>query len=68
MEERFNHLNIKSEGRKIMSLGLILVIVLILLALGGLPTWGYHDYGWRPSGILGTILIIVLILYLLGKL
>jgi hypothetical protein len=49
-------------------MGTILIIVLILLVLGGLPNWGYHSYGWGPSGVLGTALIIVVILYLLGKL
>jgi hypothetical protein len=47
--------------------GLILLIVLILLLFGGLPRWGYHSYGYGPSGILGVILIIVLILFLLGR-
>jgi hypothetical protein len=47
--------------------GLILLIVLILLLFGGLPRWGYHSYGYGPSGIVGTILIIVLILFLLGR-
>lgn len=48
-------------------MGLILLIVLILLVFGGLPKWGYHSYGYAPSGLLGTILIIVLILFLLGR-
>jgi len=48
--------------------GLILLILLILLLFGGLPRWGYHSYGYGPSGIVGTILIIVLILFLLGRL
>jgi hypothetical protein len=48
-------------------MGLILLIVLILLLFGGLANWGYHSYGYRPSGIGGTILIIVLILFLLGR-
>jgi len=48
-------------------MGLILLIVLIVLVAGGLPNWGYHSYGYRPSGIVGTILIIVLILFLLGR-
>jgi uncharacterized protein DUF3309 len=48
-------------------MGLILLIVLLLLLFGGLPRWGYHSYGYAPSGILGTILIIVLILFLLGR-
>ena len=45
-------------------MGLILLIVLIVLLFGGLPNWGYHSYGYGPSGIVGTILIIVLILFL----
>jgi len=47
--------------------GLILLIILILILFGGLPRWGYHSYGYGPSGIVGTILIIVLILFLLGR-
>ncbi|PWU06335.1 MAG: DUF3309 domain-containing protein [Verrucomicrobia bacterium] len=50
-------------------LGTILVIILILLLIGSIPTWPYSSgWGYGPSGILGTILIIVLILWLLGKL
>ena len=48
-------------------MGLILLIVLIVLLFGGLPRWGYHSYGYGPSGIVGVILIIVLILFLLGR-
>jgi len=51
-----------------MSLGMILLIVLVVLALGGLPRWGYHRYGYAPSGLFGTVLVIVLILVLLGRL
>jgi Protein of unknown function (DUF3309) len=51
-----------------MSLGTILLIILILLLVGAIPTWP-HSAGWGyyPSGTLGTILIIVLILMLLGR-
>jgi len=49
-------------------MNLILLVVLLLLVLGGLPTWGYHSYGWRPSGIGGILLIIVLVLFLGGRL
>ena len=49
-------------------MSLILLIVLLLLVFGGLPTWGYHNYGYAPSGILGIILIVVLILFLTGRL
>jgi len=46
-------------------LGLILVIVLVLLVLGGLPTWGHsRNWGYGPSGGLGLLLVIVLILVL----
>ncbi|MGD0950020.1 MAG: DUF3309 family protein [Candidatus Binatia bacterium] len=49
-------------------MSLLVLIVLLLLVFGGLPNWGYHNYGYAPSGILGTVLIIVLILFLLGRL
>jgi hypothetical protein len=48
-------------------MGLILLIVLILFLFGGLPRWGYHSYGYGPSGIVGVILVVVLILFLLGR-
>jgi hypothetical protein len=48
-------------------MGLILLIVLLLVLFGGLPRWGYHSYGYGPSGIVGVILVIVLILFLLGR-
>jgi Protein of unknown function (DUF3309) len=51
-----------------MSIGLILLIVLIVLLLGGLPTWGYsRNWGYRPSGGIGLVLVIVLVLVLLGR-
>lgn len=47
-------------------MGLIIVIVLVLLLLGALPTWGHsRSWGYGPSGLLGTVLVIVLILWLL---
>ncbi len=47
----------------------ILIIVLILILIGALPSWPYSaSWGYGPSGILGTILIILLILWLLGRL
>ena len=51
-----------------MSLGTILIIVLILVLIGVIPTWG-HSLGWGygPSGLIGVVLVIVLILFLLGK-
>ncbi|HTW35164.1 MAG TPA: DUF3309 family protein [Rhizomicrobium sp.] len=50
-------------------LGTILIIILVLVLLGALPTWPYSSgWGYYPSGGLGLILIIVLILVLLGRL
>jgi hypothetical protein len=48
-------------------MSVILLVILIILLLGALPTWGYsRGWGYYPSGTLGLILIILLILYLLG--
>jgi len=46
----------------------ILVVVLILLLLGALPTWPYSTgWGYYPSGGLGLVLLIVLVLALMGR-
>jgi Protein of unknown function (DUF3309) len=51
-----------------MSLGTILLIILILLLIGALPTWPHsRSWGYYPTGGLGLILIIILILVLLGR-
>ncbi|MGD9950891.1 MAG: DUF3309 family protein [Desulfobulbus sp.] len=51
-----------------MSLGSILLIVLILILLGVIPTWRYsRSWGYAPSGTVGFILIVLLVLFLLGK-
>lgn len=47
-------------------LGLILLILIILLLIGALPSWPYStSWGYYPSGGLGLVLVIVLILVLL---
>jgi hypothetical protein len=52
-----------------MSLGTILLIIVVLLLIGALPTWGYSSaWGPGPAGILGVVLVVVLVLVLLGKL
>ena len=49
-------------------LGTILIIILVLILLGALPTWPYSSgWGVYPSGGIGLILVIVLILVLLGR-
>ncbi|HVC63787.1 MAG TPA: DUF3309 family protein [Acetobacteraceae bacterium] len=46
----------------------ILVVILILLLLGALPTWPYSGgWGYYPSGGLGLILLIVVVLLLVGR-
>lgn len=46
----------------------ILVILLIVLLLGSLPTWPYSaSWGYYPSGGLGIVLVIVLVLVLMGR-
>ena len=45
-------------------MGLILLIIVLCLLFGGLPTFGFHSLGWGPSGI-GVVLLIVLIVLLL---
>jgi len=50
-------------------LGTILLIILILLLLGALPTWPYSgDWGYYPSSGLGLVFVIVLVLVLIGRL
>ena len=50
-------------------LSTILIIILILVLIGALPTWPYsRNWGYAPGGILGTILIVILILALPGRL
>ncbi|WP_137152934.1 DUF3309 family protein [Devosia sp. FKR38] len=47
----------------------ILIIILILLLIGALPSWGYsRSFGYFPSGIVGVILVVVLVLALTGRL
>jgi hypothetical protein len=49
-------------------LGTILLIILIILLIGALPTWPYSTgWGYYPSGGLGLILIIIIILVLVGR-
>jgi hypothetical protein len=52
-----------------MTLGTILLIVLILILVGALPTWPHsRSWGYAPSGVIGLVLVVLLILVLLGRL
>ena len=50
-------------------LSTVLLIVLVLLLVGAMPSWRYsRGWGYGPSGLLGLILIVVVILLLMGRL
>ena len=67
-QQRTNKLNHKvNSGGQHMST--LLIIILILLLVGALPTWPYSGgWGYYPSGGLGLILLIIIILALMGRL
>lgn len=51
-----------------MTLTTILIIILILLLIGALPSWGYsRGWGYGPSGLLGVVLVVLIVLLLLGR-
>lgn len=52
-----------------MSLGTILLIVLILMLIGVVPTWSHsRSWGYGPSGVLGLIVVVLLIMMVMGRL
>jgi hypothetical protein len=51
-----------------MSLGTILLIVLVLVLVGVIPSWPHSkSWGYGPSGIVGLIFVVVLVLFLMGR-
>lgn len=51
-----------------MTISTILIIILVLLLLGAIPSWPYsRGWGYAPSGILGVILVVIIILALMGR-
>lgn len=47
----------------------ILIVILILILIGALPTWGYsRNWGYGPGGLVGVLLIILIVLALTGRL
>jgi hypothetical protein len=51
-----------------MSVSTLLLIVLVLLLVGTLPSWPYSSgWGYYPSGLLGIVLVVVLLFVLLGR-
>ncbi len=52
-----------------MGLGTILLIVLILLLVGVIPTWPHsRGWGYAPSGVLGVVIVVLIVLLLMGRL
>jgi hypothetical protein len=49
-------------------MSILLLIVLVLFLVGALPNWGYHKFGFGPSGIAGVVLLFVVVLLLTGRL
>jgi len=51
-----------------MSIGTILLIVLVLLLIGAIPTWPHsRSWGYGPSGGLGLVVVVVLVLLVMGR-
>jgi len=51
-----------------MTLSTILIILLILMLIGGLPTWPHsRNWGYYPSAGIGTVLVIIVILIIIGR-
>jgi hypothetical protein len=49
-------------------LSTVLIVVLILLLVGALPTWPYSSgWGYGPGGILGLVLVVIVVLALMGR-
>ena len=48
-------------------MGLLLLIIVLVLLFGGLPHWGYHSYGYRPSGVVGVVGLVLVVLLLTGQ-
>ena len=52
-----------------MSLGTLLLIVLILMLIGAIPSWPHsRNWGYGPSGLLGLVVVVILVLLVMGRL
>jgi len=59
--------SIQTNGR-ILMLGTVLVVLLVLMLLGSLPTWPHsRNWGYGPTGGLGLVLVILVVMLLLGR-
>lgn len=65
--DKFYYDQMPSASRNL-GMNTLLLVILILLILGTLPTWPYSsNWGYAPSGGLGTILVILVVLALMGR-
>jgi hypothetical protein len=68
MRGRYFDSRVTVQRRLVMSLGTLLLIILIIILIGALPTWPYSGgWGYYPSGGLGLVVIILLVLVLIGR-
>jgi uncharacterized integral membrane protein len=66
--EQSDKINMKVEEKRRKNMGTILIVILILVLVGALPTWPHsRSWGYYPSGGLGLILLILIILLLMGR-
>jgi hypothetical protein len=49
-------------------MGLLLLIIVLVLLFGGLPHWGYHSYGYGPSGLAGVVILVLVVMLFTGRL
>jgi hypothetical protein len=67
-ENRDGDLKSHSDRERKLMLGTVLVVLLVLMLLGSLPTWPHsRNWGYGPTGGLGVVLTILVVLLLLGK-
>ena len=50
------------------TIGIVILVVLLLILVGALPTWGHsRSWGYTPSSIVGLLLVILIVLLLMGR-
>jgi hypothetical protein len=51
-----------------MTLGTLLLVIVILLLIGAIPSWPHsRDWGYGPSGVLGVVVLVVVLLVVMGR-
>ncbi len=51
-----------------MTLGTLLLVIVILLLIGAVPSWPYsRSWGYAPSGVLGVVVLVVVLLVVMGR-